>query len=93
VIAHRCGYGDDVDRYCWEHDIAHHLVAHWLQDAESAVLAGLARRRPLTGRQAAYEEMMAQAFQRWLRANEQPIVGGARWHDWKAEALALLDAA
>jgi len=41
---------------------------------------------------AVLEEMGAHTVQRWLRANERPIVGSVDWDDLKACALALLDA-
>jgi hypothetical protein len=46
----------------------------------------------LSGYRSAYEEIAAQTFQRWLRANERPIVSGVDWDRLKAEALELLDA-
>lgn len=90
VISHRTGYGDDRLRYCIEHEVAHAFVAEKLYDEPSQVLWALAHGKPLSGKRAAYEEFMAQGFQRWLRANERPILGGVPWDDWKAEALELL---
>lgn len=93
VISHRCGYGDDILAYCVEHDFAHAFVAEKIFGGPSAVLSGIAQGRPLKGSHAAYEELAAQTFQRWLRANERPIIGGCDWDGWKAEALELLDGA
>jgi hypothetical protein len=34
--------------------------------------------------------MAAQTFQRWLRANERPILGGVDWDDLKRDALCMM---
>lgn len=91
VIAHRTGYGDDRLAYCVEHDFAHSFVAEKLFDRPSEVLLSLAHGKTLSGRRAAYEEIAAQVFQRWLRANERPIIGGCDWDGWKREARGLLE--
>lgn len=90
VVAHRLGYGDDVLAYCVEHEFAHSFVAERLMGRTSQVVWALAHGEMLSGPEAAYEEIVAQTFQRWLRANEQPIVAGVPWHALKAEALSLL---
>lgn len=91
VISHRCGYGDDLLSYCCEHDFAHSFVAEKLLDQPSVVLSGLARGHSMPGKAAAYEELVAQVFQRFLRGGERPIVGGCDWDAWASEALELLD--
>lgn len=91
VIAHRCGYGDDVLAYAREHDFCHHFVAERLRGAASAVLYPLAHGRDPEPGDALFEEIAVQAFQRWLRANERPILGGFDWDQLKADALQLLD--
>jgi hypothetical protein len=90
VVAHRCGYGDDVHSYCFEHEFAHAFVEERLHRRPSRVLWALAHGGMLSGKDAAYEEIAAQTFQRFLRANEEPIVGGVEWHEMKRDALALL---
>lgn len=91
IIASRLGYGDDLLAYTREHEFAHNWVAEKLFDAPSAVLWGVAHNAMPTGRQSAYEECFAQTFQRFLRANERPILSGLPKLDaWKAEALDLL---
>lgn len=90
VVSHRCGYGDNLLAYCQEHDVCHALVEQFLFDRESTVLAAVARGKPLTGAQSAYEEMAAQTLQAWLRANVVPIVGGVNWYEMKSEALRYL---
>ena len=91
VIAHRCGYGGDLAAYTFEHDFAHAFVEERLHCRPSKVLWGLAHGVMLSGHDAAYEEIAAQTFQRWLRANERPIIGGVNWDALKHEALALLE--
>jgi hypothetical protein len=93
VIAHRCGYGDDILRYAREHEVCHHIVSEWIGGYTSKVLWPLAHGRDPDPVEAIMEEAMAMTFQRWLRANERPIIGGVLWDDLKARALALLDAA
>jgi hypothetical protein len=93
VIAHRCGYGDDVLAYCFEHEFCHLFVEQEFHGMPSRVLHGLAVGKMLSGKAAAYEENMAQTFQRWLRANERPILSGVNWDDLKDRALKLLDEA
>jgi hypothetical protein len=90
VIAHRCGYGDDVLAYAREHDFCHHFVAERLRGQVSQVLAPLAFGREPDPGAALFEEMGVQLFQRWLRANERPILGGVDWDGLKREALALI---
>lgn len=95
VIAHRCGYGDDLMAYCREHELAHIVGCEFLFSAESEVLSALAHARPLSPGVAAAEEMLAMTVQRWVRANERPIIGGIDWDELKAVFLgyvAQLDA-
>lgn len=91
VIAHRCGYGDDLHAYCVEHDFSHAFTEERLHRRPSRVLWALAHGGMLSGNEAAYEEIAAQVFQRWLRANERPIIGGIAWDDLKRDALRLLE--
>lgn len=79
VIAHRCGYGDDLMRYTREHELCHLLVEEWLHDRPSRILWGLAHDAPLPAHEAVYEEFAAQALQRFVRAAERPIIGGVDW--------------
>lgn len=90
VVAHRCGYEDDLHAYTLEHEFAHCLLAERLQQRASPVLWALAHGTEASAGDAALEELAVQSFQRYLRANEQPIVGGIDWGLMKREALALL---
>lgn len=89
VIAHRCGYEDRITAYCREHELAHALVGEEFYGWESPVLAASARKLlpPVT---APLEEGMAQMIQRWVRANELPIIGGVDWHAIKTRFLHLV---
>lgn len=91
VIAHRCGYGDDVLAYAREHDFCHHFVAERLRGLPSAVLRPLAHGREPDPAEALFEEMAVQTFQRWMRANERPILAGVDWDALKADALTLIE--
>jgi hypothetical protein len=90
VIAHRTGYGDDLLSYTREHEAAHLFLEERFHDRPSRVLVALARGEMLNGKEAAYEESMAQVFQRWVRGNERPIIGGVNWDRLKSDFLALL---
>lgn len=90
VAAHRAGYGDDIMAYCREHEVCHLLIEEWLHDRPSRVIWGLAHNKPLSAHEAAYEELGAQTLQKWLRANERPLIGGIPWDSIKREALRLL---
>lgn len=79
VAAHRCGYEDDVLRYCQEHEVCHLVVEEWLHDRPSRILWGLAHGKPVSAFDAVYEEFAAQALQRFIRANERPMIGGVDW--------------
>src|SRR5213075_3490181 len=58
VIAHRCGYGDDILSYCREHEFVHELLSERLTGGPSRVLWRLAHKdRPLTGSESAWEEL------------------------------------
>jgi hypothetical protein len=91
VIAHRCGYGDDVLKYCQEHEVAHLFVGEWLGRGESHVLWELAHGRAPDLQIAVQEEATTQVVQRWWRANERPIIGDVDWDALKRVALDLLD--
>jgi hypothetical protein len=93
VIAHRLGYGDDVMRYCREHEFAHSFIAERLKGRTSHVLWTLSHKEVQDRGEVVYEEMAAQQLQRWIRAYERPIVSGANWDVLRSEAMALLDAA
>lgn len=94
LIAARCGYRPDHDgrlQYCVEHEAAHHMVSEWIAGHRSQVLWPLAHGYEPMPSEAVLEEMAAQQLQRWLRANERPIVAGLDWDELKFRALALLD--
>lgn len=92
VIAHRCGYGDDVLAYCREHEVCHHLVAEWFHDTRSGVLWNLAHDLPQSDSAAGVlEEIAAQTLQRFIRANERPIVADVDWDGLRTRALNVLN--
>ena len=93
VVAHRLGYGDNLLAYCFEHEFCHSFVEERLHDRPSQVLWAVAHGQTLSGPTSAYEEIAAQVFQRWLRANERPILSGVDWDKLKADALVLLEPA
>lgn len=76
VIAHRCGYGDDLLRYAREHEACHHIVSEWIGGFPSKVPWPLAHGRQPAFFDAVQEEALTMTCQRWLRANERPIIGG-----------------
>ena len=89
VIAHRCGYGDDILAYCREHEVCHHIVAEHILGRESQVLWPLAHGYEPDQADAIAEEALTMTFQRWLRAGERPIIGGdVDWAGLKARARA-----
>lgn len=90
VVSHRCGYGDDVMRYCREHDFVHSFLAERLLGKTSPVLWDVAHGIQPRDKWYVYEEATVQMFQRWLRANERPILADCDWDALKAEALAML---
>lgn len=90
VISHRLGYGSNVLAYCQIHEFAHAYLAERLRDRPSHVLWQLAHGQKVDRGEALYEEMATQQFQRWLHANEEPIVSCANWSKLKADALELL---
>jgi heat shock protein HspQ len=91
VIAHRCGYGDDVMAYCREHELAHAVISQELLEAPSLVLFGQAYELPVKPGHALLEEMAAQVLQRWVRANERPILAGHDWDAIKAKFLGYVE--
>lgn len=93
VISHRCGYADNIGQYCFEHEVAHELVAEFFWDIPSPVLMGVACGQMMTGLEAALEELMAQTLQRFARAGERPIIGGVDWDTLKARFLQLVEGA
>jgi hypothetical protein len=92
VVSHRTGCGDDVVAYAFRHDFVHHFLAERLLDKPSPALWGAAHGNPVSPGEAAIEESAVMTFQKWLHANERPIIGpGVDWDALKAEALALLE--
>jgi hypothetical protein len=91
VVSHRCGYGDDLLGYAREHEIAHAFIAERFHDSPSYVLSRLANGEAVDPGIALLEEIAAQTFQRWVRANERPILAGADWDALKADFLALVN--
>lgn len=87
VISHRCGYGDDLLAYCREHELAHVLVAQELRQWCSFVLDCHAREVTPYAGLAIMEELAAQTLQRWVRANERPIVADFDWDELKRKFL------
>lgn len=80
VIAHRCGYTDDLMAYCREHDLAHAVVAEeWRNEPSYVLLASAAGHAPEDRGRVLYEECAAQLLQRWARTNERPIIEGWSW--------------
>ena len=90
VIAHRCGYGDDIWAYAFEHEFIHSFLAQELDRGNSYVLWSLAHNQKPDPIEAMKEEVLVQTFQRWMRANERPIIGGIDWDDLKSKALGML---
>lgn len=95
VVAYECGYGDDLMAYCREHDFVHSFLADACGElAGSPVLWWEARCAlhpyPLN---AVREEALVIAFQRWLRANQAPIIAfpGYSWDELKRKAMHYLD--
>ena len=96
VIAARLGYQYDLLRYTREHELCHLIVEEWFYDRPSQILSAIANGKMLSGKTSAYEELMAQTLQRWVRTNERPLIGGVQWDDlkeWTLKAIAKLDAA
>ena len=60
VIAHRLGYGDDIASYTLEHEVMHSFVSEWFYDKPSPVLWAIAHGKMLPGKEAAFEEIVAQ---------------------------------
>ena len=92
VIAHRCGYEDDLHAYTFEHEVVHELLWERLLDRQSPVLWALAHITDLAGSEAAFEALSVQAFQAYLRGNVQQIAGGVDWLALKRTAQMLLAA-
>lgn len=91
VVAHRLGYGDDLLHYTREHELAHHLWAEAMRDAPSRVLWALAHGEQPALPDAIEEEIGAQLLQRWVRANERPIVADVHWDALRARALSVME--
>lgn len=77
VIAHRCGYGDDILRYCQEHDLAHLVFTEHFN--HRTVLWDVAKGNKPDRIMAIFEELSAQSLQRYARCNEEPIVSDVDW--------------
>lgn len=82
IIAHRCGYYKKANllQYCQEHELAHVVVAEFLRFRPSTVMLKLMHIGPIpTEYEIISEEVLAQTLQRFVRANEEPIVGDCDW--------------
>jgi hypothetical protein len=88
IIAARLGYHYNLLAYCREHDFFHNFCADWFLHKPSPSLwasahEGIAVNAPV-------EEMAVHACQRWVRANERPIISGVNWDRFKSLALDIL---
>lgn len=90
-ITRRCGYGIDTLGFCHGHELGHLIVEQFIYDRPSRVLLGLATGRPLTAKDAVYEELAAQALQRFVQTGERPIVK-APWMEMRAAFIEALNA-
>lgn len=90
VIAHRLGYGDDIMAYSREHDVCHAIMAEWFGDVPSPIFWAMAHGEPHDHWGDVYEELAVMALQRFVRANERPIVADVDWDALKARALEVL---
>lgn len=105
-IARRCGYWTwsayrgqpPADKraaarlaYCREHEVCHHIVGGLFYGGHSPILWSLAHGSEVTAEAAALEEAMVMTVQRWIRANERPIIGGVDWDAVRRGALKALD--
>jgi hypothetical protein len=88
VNAHRLGYNGDLLAYCRDHDFFHAFCEQWFYDRPSPTLWAVAHNKPVPD--ATYEEMAVMTCQRWVRANERPIIGDVDWDAFKTEALSWL---
>lgn len=89
IIAHRCGYGDDLLAYCREHDFFHGYCEEYFNNRASPILWSLAHGDEIVD--SVYEELVVQTCQRWVRCNERPIIGGVDWDNFKQKALNFLE--
>lgn len=83
IIAARLGYQDDIYRYCWEHELAHCVVAEYLKNDTSLVLRHIAKMDTVSRWDITAEELLAQTLQRFANANEEPIISDINWHDMR----------
>ena len=90
VISHRTGYQDDILAYAREHEIVHHIVGEYFFGGVSPIIWALAHGHGVTAEEAAKEEALVMLVQRFLRANERPIIGGINWDEIKHRALEVL---
>ncbi len=86
-IAQRLGYGARTVAYCRDHELSHLIFEEVVHGRPSPVLYALAHGRPMDPKLSAYEEIAAQALQRWVRVGERPIVGGVDWDKLKRRFL------
>lgn len=92
VISHRLGYGDDVMAYCREHDLAHALLSEEFADGPPIALLETAKYgAALDVGYNIMEECTAHVLQRWIRANERPIIGNCDWDGLKARFLQCVE--
>jgi hypothetical protein len=90
VASHRVGLGDNLLLFARSHEFFHSFVEEWMHDRPSQVLWGVAHNKMLSGKKSAYEEIATVAAQRWIHANELPIISGVQWHAFKAKAIELM---
>lgn len=92
ALSHRLGYGDDLLAYAREHELAHSVAAAEFSNAPSYVLHALAHGEPIDQGRALLEEMAALTIQRWVRANERPLLSGCDWDSLRAEFIGYVEA-
>lgn len=88
-VTHLCGYGDDTLSYCQHHDLAHSVLAEHFGQA-SRVLWALAHGEAPGAQEAASEEALTLALQKFVMTDELTFVDRVPWEALRARFLELL---
>lgn len=90
-IAGWVGCAGDIPLYNYQHEFLHSFLSQKMHGAESYVVGMEARGRRMSKVGGLFEERWCYHFHRYLNGVAGPVE--PEWGEWKAEALALLDAA
>jgi hypothetical protein len=91
LVSNRTGYGDDIFKFCVEHDLFHAWVYQYFKGQVSPIQWALAHDNEMNPFDAMIEELLVQTCQVFIRGNVRPSIGSIDWDHFKIATTNMLD--